>query len=854
MAVNVSHCLDAEVGVIVSRHMLHDAAQVLRFPLNMVSCRPQTDKPPSSSSFHDSTAAGGVEGGIQILARDRGADAVAVASALHSRLAASLAVQDILILAESGCGASCPQVSPEEVDESGPDGGGLTAYVEDVSSNAPLSGSSVVVLMGFHDSMLSIIGDCAAGVERYHGSAQPPRTAGAGVAAFVEDTVEIHSAVLRSALMSFVELVVGPHVVSCAHAASSDIETNGRGSPGQLTGDTMPLRPGGALESRQGKPSRLLAPGERGMAVAPVPQLVALKFFLQAMLRWPRPAVKLMQEVGVWDILFSERFLSGGTPLVARAVESLEDNPTLSRMAAATASDGPNTIGNGSSVGDDAVGWGLLHDATLLLLEAVTVSRCFVRMEKVAAENSSQRHARKQGRLKWRAVGDDELGTHRPCEVRTYVRFLARDESTQPSHITAIQGCRWLRALVATEFAIGGGMLLPTTLRVAAVRLAFRFCDRGNAVGSETRGLGGAAWPLVYASLSLVRDLVNENGRHSGGLLFQAAAALALDVDAASVMTGATVKSRTHRATASMTSDASTPSLHAANTWCAPESAGSRTPVSTDNTSPRVPRSFSFGDASSSPPKPRPLPEMLFKAALDPRVRCVALYFAAKLGVEAGIEVITSPDVDVWSMKSPNRQRGGRRPGNHSTREPLATRETAVEVLSGLVEGYLCLCERAAAAIRTGSAGIYDGEGLLLDVLNGACALMRLGAPSYQPVERARTRGVGEGAGWRAVGAPSRHARATDSGVSPLLQETFQEHRASARLLAMLESVVAGPLTPMSPANCADVVSTSLALFTSMMAGNSLCKKAFQRAVIDLSLIHIPSPRDRQKSRMPSSA
>lgn len=834
--------------------MLYDSAHALRFPPpQMVCCRPQTDEVPSSSYFPGSTAAGGVEGGIQRLARDRGAGAVAVAGALHSRLAASLAVHDILVLAERGCGTRFPQASPGEFDESGPDGGGdtLRAYAKGASSEALLLGCSVVVLMGFHDSMLSIIGDCAAGVERHHGSAQPPKTAGAGAAAFVEDSVEIHSAVLRSALTSFVEFVVGPHVVSCAQGVRYDVGTDCRGSPEQLAGNAMPLRhPGISIESRQGQASRLPALGERGKAVTPVPQLIALRFFLQAMLRWPRLAVKLMQEVGVWDVIFSARFLSGGTSLVARAVGNLEENPALGRMAAVTASDGPSALGNGSSVGDDAVGWGLLHDATLLLLEAVTVSRYLLRMEKVAAENSAQRHARKQGKTKWRTIGDDELGPHRPCEVRTYVSFLARDESTQSSPITAIQGCRWLRTLVATEFAVGGGMLLPTPLRVAAVRLAFRFCDRGNGVGSETRGLGGAAWPLVYASLSLVRDLVDESRRQSGGLLFQAAVALSLDVDAASATTGAAVKSRAHRPTASMTSDASTPSLHASNTWCAPESksTGSRTPVSADNTSPvRVRRSFSFGDASCSPlPKPRPLPEVLFKAALDPRVRCVALHFAAKLGVEAGTEVMTSPGVDVWSLKGPSGQRGERRPGDRSTRESLATRETAVEVLSGLVEGYLCLCERAAAATLTGSAETHDGEGLLLDALNGACMLMRLGAPSYEPVERARTRGDGGGADPRAAGVPLRHARETDSGVFPLLQETFREHWASARLLAVLESVVAGPLSLVSPAvtieNYVDVVSTSLSLFTSMMAGNSLCKKAFQRAVVERYARSIAAP------------
>ena len=793
-----------------------------------------------------------------MLARNRGAGAVAVASSLHSRLAASLAVHDILLLAERGCGIRCPQASPGEVDESGPDGGGDTfpVHAEDISSGTPPSGYSVVVLLGFHDSMLSIVGDCAAGVERHHGSAQAPKTTGAGAAAFVEDSVEIHSAVLRSALMSFAEFIPGPHLMPCSQGARNDVGTDGRDLPEQYASNAMPVRhPGGSLENHQGKPSRLPALGERSKAVFPVQQLIALRFFLQAMLRWPRLAVKLMQEVGVWDILFSGRFLAGGTSLVARAVGNLEDDSALGRMAAATASDAPSTPGSGGSVGDDAVGWGLLHDATLLLLEAVTVSRCFLRMEKVAAETSAQRHARKQGKTKWRTIGDEELGPRRPCEVRTYVNFLAQDEGTLYSPVTAIQGCRWLRALVATEFALDGGMLLPTTLRVAAVRLAFRLCDRGSGVGSETRGLGSPVWPLVYASLSLVRDLVNENGRHSGGLLFQAAAALALDVDAALAMTGATVKPRAHHATASMTSDASTPRFHAASTWCAPESAGSRTPVSADNPSPaRIRRSFSFGDVCFSPPKPRPLAEVLFKAALDPRVRCAALRFAAKLGVEAGAEVMTSPGFDVGSLKCPSSQPEGRRSGDRSTRESLATRETAVEVLSELVEGYLCLCERAAAT-RTGSAETCDGQGLLLDALNGACTLMRLGAPSNEPVERARPRGAREGAGSRAVGVSSRDARATDSGLSPLLQETFREHWASARLLAVLERVVAGPLALTFPVvtveNCVDVVSASLALFTYMMADNSLCKKAFQRAVIERYARNVASSAVAPSSQPP---
>ena len=781
-----------------------------------------------------------------MLARDRGPDAVAVASALHSRLVASLAVSDILILAQSGGGLRCPQASQGEVDESSPHGDcdALTVDAEDVPSEAPLPECSLVVLMRFHDSMLSIIGDCAVIAERCHGSAHPPRETGAretgaGVAACIEGVVESHSAVLRSALMGFLELVVGSHVVSCTQSANDDVGAGDGSSREQSADKAIPLRPRVFLES-QGKPSRLPSAGEHDKAVAPVPQLVALRFFLQAVLRWPRLAVKLMQEIGVWDILFSERFLSGGTRLVARAIESLAEEPVPSRVAAATAalgSDGPSTPDNGRSVGDGAIGWGLLHDATLLLLEAVTVSRCLLRMEKMAAESSAQRHTRNQGKPKLRAIGGDDLGPDRPSEVRKYVSFLARDESTQSSPITAIQGCRWLSAVVATELAVGGGMLLPTTLRVAAVRLAFRFCDRGNVIGSESRGLGRAAWPLVHTSLCLVRDLVNANWLQGEGLLFQTAAAIALDVDAASVMPAATVKSRAHRATASMTSDASTPTLHTANTGWAPESAGSRTPLSVDNASPRMCRSFSFADASLSPLKPRSLPEMLFKAALDPRARCAALYFAAKLGVESDTEMMYSRDVDVWSPKCPTRQQGGRRSGGNDARRSLAKRETVVEVLSGLVEGYLCLCERAAAATLAGSADPDDGEVLLLDALNGACMLMRLDAPSYKPIERARARGVRDGPGFRAVGVPSWDARTRYSGVSPLLQETFREHWASARLLAVLESVVAGSLTLMSPAvtisNCVDVMSTSLALFTSMMAGNSLCKKAFQRAVIE---------------------
>ncbi|CAM9274175.1 unnamed protein product, partial [Ectocarpus sp. 13 AM-2016] len=152
---------------------------------------------------------------------------------------------------------------------------------------------------------------------------------------------------------------------------------------------------------------------------------------------------------------------------------------------------------------------------------------------------------------------------------------------------------------------------------------------------------------------------------------------------------------------------------------------------------------------------------------------------------------------------------------------------------------YICLCERAAVATVAGSAATDDGPSLLLDALHGACALMRLEAPRNMDEASASDRGGIQGASGGAENGPSsRPTRQGDTGVLPLLQETFREHWASARLLVVLESV-AGDLaasrsTPKSSVpkeGCSEIVTACLSLFTAMMARNSLGKKAIRRAL-----------------------
>lgn len=688
-----------------------------------------------------------------------------------------------------------------------------------------MSQRSALLLMGFFNGLLEIVGDCEDNRGNGPGSANTPRTRhdGLGVGAGVQ------GAVLRSALASLVDFLEDSKTVPGAASpekswARDDVDTSSL--PGRVARDKFSIVPEGFPRGNHEKASESSASlSVDETTAAPIRELVALRFLHQAVRRWPCLTVKLMQQVGLWDCLFSDSFLSGGSRNITRAIEVL---------SVATADDG-------SSVSDGAVGWGLVHDGTLLLLEAVVVVRCFRRVER---EESAKGENEQQGER--RAVEDQGSGPARSLEIAQYVSFLAGREGSRPCAIATMQGCRWLRAMVAMESAVGTRLLQPQSLRVTALCLAFQLCDRGNSTDSDSRVSGALAWPLVHTSLYLAATLVRSNSEVSEGeVLFQSAVAYALDAEVAlGVLEPAPARSRAHRPTASLTSDASSPEVaHAMNAWGNPSSGGSRTPASINSLSPRGVPSVSFGDNQIPSPReaPRPLPEVLFKAALDPRARRAVFHFSVLLGLEAGRVALASLDV--------HQQRGGR--GGRGVRdldegdgESPGVEETAAAVLSGLAEGYLCLCERAAVATVAGLPAADDGSGLLLDALHGACALMRSHVPKGIVPVAGRTSSEGakkSGPEGARCGSLSGSARGEGKGVSPLLQEAFREHWASDRLLVVLESVVGGRVASSSTPNlptvsaeiCSDIMTASLSLFTAMMAGNSLGKRAFQRALWD---------------------
>lgn len=664
--------------------------------------------------------------------------------------------------------------------------------------------------MGWFNGMLEIVGDCEDGRGNRRGSAETKtETPGTGHVGFRLDA-DVQGVVLRSALASVAEFLEDPKMVpGAASSENSGIrdDVDNRSSPGRVARDKFSKDPEGFLRGNQETSHSV-----DSTAVAPIRQLLALRFLHQAVRRWPCLTVELMQRVGLWDIFFSERFLSGGSCQITRAIEGLS----------------MNTADDGSGVRDSAVGWGLVHDGTLLLLEAVVVVRCFRHLR---AEGLGKGENYRSGRRAFKKQG---LGPTRSFEIAQYVSFLAGGEISSPCAIATMQGCTWLRAMVAMESTLGASILKPQSLRVAALCLAFQLCDRGNCAESDSRVSGETAWLLVHTSLSLAVALVSSNNEVSGGeLLFRAAVAHALDVDVAfGVM--APAKFRAHRPTASLTSDTSSPGRHATNTWGNLSSGGSHTPASTISLSPRGALNVSFGD---SPKPPRPLPEVLFKAALDPRARRVVFHLTVLLGVGAGREALASLDV--------HQQQGRRGVRELEDEESSGVGETAAAVLSGLAEGFMCLCERAAVATAAGSAATGDGPQLLLDALRGACALMRSSMPHIRmggartSNEEGKTPGSGE-ARTRAGSSPA-SARAGDKEVLPLLQEAFREHWASARLLVVLDSVVSGWAASSSTRNvssmtkeiCSDIMAVSLSLFTAMMAGNSPNKRAFQRALSD---------------------
>lgn len=733
-------------------------------------------------------------------------------SSLHSRLATSLDADDILVLANG---------HPSRPPGNGEAEAGAAPAVDGA---LPLSQRSVLLLVGFFNGMLEIVDDCEDGRD---GGRMPAGTPGTGHVGFGADG-GVQGAVLRSALACLVGFLEDPKTMP-ARAASPE-RSGARDDigipslPGRGARDKFSLDPEGFL---RGSPERESgSPPSRSAGsttVAPVRQLVALRFLHQAVRRWPCLTVKLMQQVGLWDVFFSERFLSGGSRQITRAIERL----------------GGTTADDGSGVSNGGVGWGLVHDGTLLLLEAVMVVRCF---RQLGPEESAREESERGGRP---AIEDQGSGPARSLEIAKYVSFLAGGESSRPCAIATMQGCRWLRAMVAMESTVGTSLLQPQSLRVTALCLAFQLCDRGNGTDSESRVSGELAWPLVHTSLSLAAALVSSTGEVADGeLLFQAAVAYALDAEevALGVMTPGPAKPRVHRPTASLTSDASSPGGHAINAWGNPSSGGSRTPASINSLSPRGPPSGSFGDNHNQMPSPRkpprPLPEVLFKAALDPRARRSVFHFTVLLGVEACREALASLDA--------HQRRGGPGVREFDDGESSGVGETAAAVLSGLAEGFLCLCERAAVATVAGSAATDDGPGLLLDALHGACALMRSNVrQGIVPVAGARTTSEGDkktGSEGARTGPLSGSATGGGKGVSPLLQEAFREHWASDRLLVVLESAVGGRATASSlPPNlpsvstemCSDIVAASLSLFTATMGGNSIGKRAFQRALSD---------------------
>ncbi|CAM9527499.1 unnamed protein product [Ectocarpus fasciculatus] len=755
-------------------------------------CGPRPDHP-LSSSRSAFAGTGWVADRLQVLARDRGPGADKVVSSVYSRLATSLDTTDISIIAQDACRISIPPTRE----------GNPGSVLADDGVSTVLSECPPLLLMGFYDGMLDIIGDCDVASQQRRRSVETSGTGAAGIPAGIGPLIDAEGAALRSALACVLELFVEPEMAGgAAKNGRTPADGGDRSLRGQCGRDGFPVRPGSNITGRQEQSTGVPVSSEDNVAVAAIRQLLALKFLHQAVRRWPRLAVKLSEELGLWDVIFSERFLAGCACHITCAIELLSDVPA---DAATTGSHAPGR----SMLREYAVGWGLVHDGTLLLLEAVAIVRCLLQL---GPEELKREHEDEVG--SW-AVGDQNSRQQRSSEIEKYVTFLAREGSNRSSDIAAMQGCKWLTGLVAMESALGISLIVPPSLRVASLCLAFKLCDRGNDHGSDDAWVSdGAGWPLVHASLSLTADMVATNE----GLLFQAAVAYAVDADAVTGMiTALPAKPRPHHATASMTSNASSSALHAASAWYTTASGGSHTPASINSLSPRTGPSFSFCDTHGGQPPlkpPRPLPEVLFKAALEPRARRAVFYCAAVLGAEASKLALASVDGQ--------------------------QRETAAAVLSGLVEGYLCLCERAAVATVAGSAATDDGPSLLLDALHGACALMRSEAPRNMVEASTSDRGGIQGTPGGAENGPSsRPMRQGDTGVLPLLQETFREHWASARLLVVLESVAGDQVafrsipnsSPVPKEGCSEIVIACLSLFTAMMARNSLGKKEIRRAL-----------------------
>lgn len=821
-------------------------------------CRPRRGSGRSPST---PATAGSLCDGLQMLARGQGPGAAAVASSLHSGLATSLDFADILRISHNGDGI-CPTATVSETGDdpgSGGHGAGTTGAAAEMDRvlGVACPVCPVLVLKGFSDGVFGVIRDCEVGCRpgRIPNARRVGKLSGERApAVVVGNTADVHGVLLRSALKLFTDFVVGKEVGSCVrnqdYVGSSEYASDRVPQAGRLTRDGASVRPWNSVNNDGERREASVNPtghhdalekspprGGREMASTadPVRQLVALRFYLQAMCQWPRLAAKLMREIGVWSVLFSEHGMRRGSHVVAHAIDNFGKTPRDAGTAAATATTTQEVyscdgVDSDSSVGDFAIGWGLVHDATLQLLEAVTLTGLFLSLGTAAAEVIPGQKQRQQQKQSHNGVGVDE-----PVEMQEYVRFLTRAVSgRRPSAVIAIQGCRWLAHILSTGSSlVHGRAFLPPSLRGAILRLAFQFCRLGDGTESKKGVPGTIAWPLVHASLSLATDIVGtDTADAERGLLFEAAACFATPTLVTPELGKPCIH---HRPTASLTSDPSTPDLNATGAWSdLGGSGGSRTPASINSLSPRMPTGSSFGRVSTNPPYPPiPLPEVLFKTALDPRVRRAVFLLTTKLGVQAGRVILMSHGTAVVGGGTvySEGQRATKRTGESSAGEAWAVRETAAEVLGGLVEGYLCLCERAVEVTVT--AGTFSEDYfLLLDALRGACALVRAQGADGASV------GDGAGAGGVGRGSPGR-TKMGDAGLLPLLQEAFREHHGSFRLLMVLEKVVADPAvsipavftSPSATGDRSDVVRTSLALFTAMMAGNSLGKDAFRRAL-----------------------
>lgn len=534
----------------------------------------------------------------------------------------------------------------------------------------------------------------------------------------------------------------------------------------------------------------------------PILTLVSLSFFVQAVKRWPRHTIKMMREVGVWRTLFSERVLTRASRVVIRALVAVPPDVDGASGAAPLFGDSPL---NGAS--DVEVGWGLVHDLSLLLLECSVVAGHILRTKSAITTRAANPRQLQHQRVKSGERFDAAACPEDLEEVQEFLRFLTWGGDGLSHYLSGIQGCMLLRTIIATESS-GCGALLPPPLRVSTLCLVFHLCNRAHGAKSDAIARKELAWRQAHASVLLALDLVSPEEGEDQRLLFQATLAFASSlseqgdsVRVAFSATSAATRTRGHGMKASIKSDGEA---------CKNASAGSSPRLSPRKSSRGVPIQSHHGQYRS-------IPEILFEAAVDPRVRHAVFHLATELGAQA-CETYVTPKICCARYSA---AREGR--------------EKSAEVLSGLVEGYLNLCQRAAEDLSPEDRGLD----LLQDALLGACALMRCGK---RPTCWECNDGHWSQSGGAVVTAPS-CARAPNLRVS-LLQEVFREHRAFARLLDVLENVVSNGSDPsislqmpfaVTPDTCSDVVMVCLSFFTGLMAGNSLGKNALRKALSEHS-------------------